>query len=244
MARDDAEALDELERQHKLGELVRRTRRAISMGRPDQAEATAAQAAELAPDTTTVEELLGDVAAAHGRQVEARGHYERALEIEPSNADAEEKYAAAVLKIGSSARLRERMEDAVDSPEEYSRFRRNPVVAAFYSAIPGLGQLYNHQYEKGLAMAAAAMLLLAWVLSKLLAYSGASLIADARNPRLDTDSARQVVEGYGPLIWTLIVLAIILYLAIWVYSIVDAYRVCTEQAAEADEFGIEAGERS
>ncbi len=244
MARDDAEALDELERQHKLGELVRRTRRAISMGRPDQAEATAAQAAELAPDTTTVEELLGDVAVAHGRHVEARGHYERALEIEPSNADAEEKYAQAVLSIGSSARLRERMEDAVDSPEEYSRFRRSPVVAAFYSAIPGLGQLYNHQYEKGLAMAAAAMLLLAWVLSKLLAYSGASLIADARNPRLDTQSARQVVEGYGPLIWTLIVLAIILYLAIWVYSIVDAYRVCTAQAAEADEFGIEAGKRS
>ncbi len=241
MPRHDADSIEELERELQLGDLVRRARRAIGLGRPDQAAKLAQEAVALAPGTTTVEELLGDVAMADGRFVEARDHYHRALEIEPSNADAEEKYAQAVLRIDSATRRVERMEEAVDSPDEYTAFRRNPVSAAFWSTIPGFGQLYNHEYEKGLAMLGAAMILLAWLLSKLLSYSGASLIAGARNPRLDTEGARQVIEGYGALTWALIVLAIIAYLAIWVYSIFDAYRVCSRQAREADDLGVELG---
>ncbi|MGC9317091.1 MAG: hypothetical protein ACP5KN_03540 [Armatimonadota bacterium] len=239
MPPDDADELEEMQRQHELGQLVTRTKRAISMGDLHEAEQFARQATELAPDTTTVEELLGDLAMAKRDYTAARDHYQRALQIEPINADAEEKLGEAVLHIEQGSRVRERMEKAVDHPDEYTGFRRNPIVAAFYSVIPGLGQLYNHEYEKGLAMAGAAMLLLAWVLSKLLAYSGANLIADATNPQLDTERARQVVEGFGPLTWTLIVLAIVAYLGIWVYSVVDAYRVCAEQAREADDLGVE-----
>ncbi|MEA3400093.1 MAG: hypothetical protein U9R79_02500 [Armatimonadota bacterium] len=240
MRPDDADELEEMQRQHELGRLVSRTKRAIDMGRLQQAQQFAHQAAELAPDTTTVEELLGDLAMAKREYTAARDHYQRALEIEPINADAEEKLGEAVLHIQEGSRLRQRMEEAVDHPEEYKGFRRNPVLAAFYSVIPGLGQLYNHEYEKGLAMAGVAMLLLAWILSKLLTYFGVNLIATrATNPQLEREAARQVVEGYGPLTWTLIVLAIAAYLAIWIYSIVDAYRVCTEQAREADELGVE-----
>ncbi len=76
--------LEEMERQHQLGELVRRTRRAISANRFTQAETLAAEANELAPDTTTVEELLGDVAMAQKRYEDARRHFERALAIGPS----------------------------------------------------------------------------------------------------------------------------------------------------------------
>ncbi len=238
MRQDDRQALDEMERQHQLGELVRRTRRAIAMNRPDQAEVLAAQAAEFAPDTTTVEELLGDVAMAQGRYVEARRHFERALEIEPINADAEAKLGEAVIKIRASTDVVERMEHAVENPDEYKPFRKNPLTAAFYSAIPGLGQLYCGEYYKGLAMAGSAMLLLAWVLSRLLAYQGASLIAGASNPRLNPAAAQQVVEGYGPFTWTLIVLAIIAYIAIWVYSIFDAWTTCQRMAKEQDTMGV------
>ncbi|MBD3291957.1 MAG: hypothetical protein GF393_03470 [Armatimonadia bacterium] len=236
---EDREALEEMERQHRLGELVKRTRRAIAMNRPAEAEKLAAEATELAPDTTTVEELLGDVAMARARYVEARKHYERALEIEPINADAEAKLGEAVIRIRSATDVRDRMEDAVENPDEYKGFRKTPITAAFYSIIPGLGQLYNGEYYKGLIIAAIEMLLLAWLLSKLLAYQGASLIAGAQNPRLDPEAARQVVEGYGAFTWTLIVLAIVAYLAIWVYSIFDAWKTCTRLAKEADEMGVE-----
>ncbi len=240
MRREDADALEEMEREHELSELVRRARRALSMGRPDQAARLAEEATAVAPDSTTVHELLGDVAMAQGNVSVAREHYERALEIEPANADAEEKLAEIVLRLGSSERLKQRMTEVVENPEEYRSFTKNPVVAAFYSVIPGLGQLYNQQYEKGLALAASAMLLLAWVLSKILAYHGAALIAGARNPNLDTKAAQQVIEGYGPLMWTLISLAIVAYLGIWIYSIWDAYHTCAEMQREADEFGVEA----
>ncbi|MFO8081987.1 MAG: tetratricopeptide repeat protein [Armatimonadota bacterium] len=236
---DDREALEEMERQHRLGELVRRTRRAIAMNRPDQAEALAAEAEELAPDTTTVEELLGDVAMARGRYEAAREHFERALEIEPVNADAEEKLGEAVIRIRQGTDVRERMEQAVDDPEEYTGFNKHPLTAAFYSVIPGLGQLYNGEYYKGLAIVGSATVLLAWVLSKLLTYQGASLIAGASNPRLDPEGARQVVEGYGAFTWTLIILAIVAYLVIWVYSIFDAWTTCKRMAQEADEMGVE-----
>ncbi|MGI5817482.1 MAG: tetratricopeptide repeat protein [Armatimonadota bacterium] len=236
---DDREALDEMERHHRLGELVRRTRRAIAMNQLAGAEQIAAEAAELAPDTTTVEELLGDVEMARGRFDAARKHFERALEIEPINADAEAKLGEAVIRIRDAADVRERMERVVEDPDEYQGFRKNPVTAAFYSVVPGLGQLYNGEYYKGLALTASALVLLAWVLERLLSYQGAALIAGARNPRLDPEAARQVIEGYGPLTWTLIILAIVAYLAIWVYSIFDAYVTCARMAREADEMGVE-----
>lgn len=240
MRRDDAGALEEMERGHQLSELVRRTRRALSMNRPDQAQKLAAEVVELAPDTTTAEELLGDVAMAQGRFVEARRHFERALEIEPINADAERKLGEAVLRIGGSVRLKERMEEAVENPEEYSRFRRTPLVAAAYSVVPGFGQLYNQQYEKGLAMTAVAMALLAWVLSELLGYSGTSLISEAPNPSLDTARARELLaQQYDTLWWVLIILAIAAYMVLWVYSVWDAYMTCKRMAREADELGIE-----
>lgn len=239
MRPEDAEALEEMERQHELGEIVRRVRRAISMGRIDEAEKYAVRVQQIAPETTTAEELLGDLAMERGEFEQAREHYQRALEIEPANADAEARLGEAVLRIREGVDARVRMQEAVENPEEYTPFSKSPIVAAVYSVVPGLGQLYNQQYEKGLALVTAAMLLLAWVLSEVLSYTGASMIAVARNPRLRSEAAQEIVEAYGPMMWTLVALAVAAYFAIWIYSIVDAYRTCARMAEEADAFGVE-----
>ena len=241
MADSDSGPVDEIEREIALGKLYTQARRALSQGRVQRAMELAGEASLAAPDATSTEELLGDVAMAQKRYSEARAHYKRALEIEPANIDAERKYGEAVLVLSRSERVRRRVEEVAEDPGKYTRFRKIPWVAAFYSVIPGLGQIYNRQYEKGMALVAAALILLALILSQLVSYSSASLIAESarRSGKLNTERAQQVVDAWGPLTWTLVGLAIAVYLGIWIYSILDAYRTCKREAQEADELGVD-----
>jgi len=241
MSGPDSRPADDVDREITLGKLYIQARRALGRGEVERAARLAGQVVELAPDATSTEELLGDVAMAEKRYGEARAHYRRALEIEPANVDAERKYGEAVLVLSRGERLRTRLEEVAEAPEWYQRSRKIPWVAAFYSIIPGLGQIYNRQYEKGLALIAGALILLSWVLSQVISYYSAGLIVEAGRPngKLDAERARQVVEAWGPLTWTLMVLAVIVYLGLWVYSILDAYRTCKEDIREEDDLGVD-----
>ncbi len=241
MAGSDLPPETDAEREAELGKLFLRARRALNQGKIPQAESIAEQIQQMVPDTTSAEELSGDVAMANKRYGEARDRFQRALEIEPANSDAERKYGEAVLVIAQGSRLRERVEEIAEDPEAYKSQKKLPWLAAFYSVIPGLGQVYNRQYEKGMALVAGALILLAWILSQLVSYSGASLIAESgrRSGKLDVDRAQQVVDAWGPLTWALVSLAIAVYLAITIYSILDAYRTCKQDIQEADELGVE-----
>lgn len=232
---------DEVDREIALGKLHVQARRALGQGQVDRAAELAEQTAALDPDATSTEELLGDVALAQKRYPEARDHYQRALQIEPANADAERKYGEAVLVLARGQRLRARVTEVAEDPTKLQRSHKIPWVAAFYSIIPGLGQIYNRQYEKGLALIAAALILLSWVLSQIISYYSAEMIVEAGRPhgKLDTERARQVVQAWGPLTWTLVVLAMVVYLGIWLYSILDAYRTCKEDIREEDELGVD-----
>ena len=156
MADSDSGPADEIEREIALGKLYTQARRALSQGRLQKAIELAGEITLIAPDATSTEELLGDVASAQKRYSEARAHYKRALVIEPANIDAERKYGEVVLELSRGDRVRRRVEEVAEDPAKYRRFRKIPWVAAFYSVIPGLGQIYNRQYEKGMALVAAA----------------------------------------------------------------------------------------
>lgn len=70
----------------------------------------------------------------------------------------------------------------------------NPFVAAVLSVLfPGLGQLYNRELEKGIAVMVASLLALA-----------------------------SVLVGIG----------LVLYPAVWIYALYDAYVVADRQASE------------
>lgn len=232
---------NDIDREVELGKLYTRARRALGGGKVEQAAVIVEQIVALAPDTTSSEELLGDVAMAEGRTVEARDHYLRAMEIEEANADAERKYGEAVLAVTQGESFRKRVEEVVDNPEGYQRFRKTPWLAATYSLIPGAGQIYNREYEKGLALVASGLILLSWILAQLVSYSSASLIVEAARPsgKLNIERAQRLVQAWGPWTWAAMVLAIIIYLGILVYSMLDAYRTCEQQADEADEVGVE-----
>ena len=81
--------------------------------------------------------------------------------------------------------------------------RRRQVVGLILSGIfPGLGQLYNREYLKGLLFAAAGAVL-SWLASRLIP---ADLLA--------------LAQPSGALMLLLAVL-----LALWVWAVIDAWRV-------------------
>jgi len=245
MARRASGWSEEQERQYQLGELYTKARRALRRGQLAEAEKFAQEAAALGPDTTSVEELLGDVAFAQEKHAEAKRHFERALEIEPINADAERKLGQVALILGEAEYLRRRVEDATEDPTERVRFTKQPLLAALLSFVfPGFGQLYNSQYEKGLGLFALCALLLMLLLDRLVmspfAHMARQAARDGRVPLGEQmERTRDALVDYGFVAWTLIALGIAVYLGLWIYTIIDAYRTCQQQAREADELGVE-----
>ena len=85
---------------------------------------------------------------------------------------------------------------------------RSPALAGLLSAIiPGLGQVYNRQWGKGVGFLAGALGLMV----------GLSKLAD--QAQLERAAADAPIGSFGPI---LIVLLLLLTLLIW--SIVDAAR--------------------
>lgn len=110
-----------------------------------------------APDSTSAHELMGDLLMAQGKRKAARDSYKRAVDLEPSNADAERKYAEAALALGSVERTRQLMESGDFDELRGATVKNSGAAAARSLFFPGLGQLYNGEYEKGIIAAAAGL---------------------------------------------------------------------------------------
>ena len=95
--------------------------------------------------------------------------------------------------------------DATDHSMTNPTGRRRAVIAFFLSGVfPGLGQFYNHQALKGGAFVVAGVAL-SWLIGRvvptdLMALASASMGTDA-------------------------ILLLCLLLAIWLWSVIDAWRV-------------------
>jgi len=203
---------NEREREDEIGRLYDVVRRGLAFGRLDEAEAAANRLLELAPDSTTAHELRGDVLLAQGEREAAMEAFKRALDIEEANVDAERKYAELALEFGDQQRLKADLTDT-----DLSRFRgaasKEPSVAATRSALfPGLGQLYNGEYEKGIIFAIAAFILLVPAVQAL-----AEIVLGGRG---EPGGSWKVWLGWP---------AIILYVLLYAFSIYDAWRTCQSQ---------------
>lgn len=204
MAEEHPELSDE-----EFEELYDRVRLALHVKRTEEALEIAQRLVAARPQSTTAHELLGDVRVALGQLDEAEQEYRLAAELEPANADAYRKLGEVVLQRKSAEfeqrmlemQLEERTMRGVGHPEAEGAAMRSGL-------FPGLGQLYNGEYEKGAALTAGAMITLG------LAVNGAFelLSPEASHGR---EVFYLVVGGVG-------------YLAIYVYSIWDAIRTARE----------------
>jgi tetratricopeptide (TPR) repeat protein len=195
----------------EFARLTEEVARALHFGHLEQAKAGVARLIELAPQSTSAYELQGDVLTALRQTEAARGAYHRALEIEPANADAERKYAELSLKAGQKSWAAEAI-----LAGEADKFRgathKTPGGAALRSVLfPGLGQLYNGDFELGVILAVLGLGLLMAVLALL------------GGPIIDAAIAWRVGHGTGAEagVWGWI--AAVAFTGVWVYSMYEAY---------------------
>ena len=196
-------AQDEFERR------VEEVARSLHFGKLEQAEQGVRRLLELAPNSTTAHELHGDVLAALRQTAAAREAYHRALEAEPANADAERKFAELALADGQKHWAAQAI-----MAGDLDRFRgaphKAPGRAALRSMIfPGLGQLYNGDFEIGVVLAVLGLGLGMAVLALFLAPLVFSSIGGTR------------VTEAGPGVWGW--LSLVGYGVVYVYSVYEAY---------------------
>jgi len=140
---------EEADRELALANLAKRR------GRFAEAEAACRKAIELNPADAITLELYGDILQAVGRVDDALYAYHSATEVKPLRASAERKFAELrLLQNRDLDVLREEL------------FRRNPLLSALLSlCIPGLGQIYNGNSERGFGLVVVSLIcmtLLGW----------------------------------------------------------------------------------
>ena len=199
--------------QEEFQRLSEEVARALHFGKLQQAEAGAQRLMELAPNSTTARELFGDVQWALRKTEVARQAYRRAMELEPANADAERKYAELSLQEGQN---RWAVEAILAGDEGHFRgaAHKSPGGAALRSVLfPGLGQLYNGDFDLGVILAGVGLGLFMGLLALFLAPLTGTVLGSFF-PRA------QIAGGPGFWGWA----SLVGYLGVYFYSIWEAYQ--------------------
>lgn len=191
--------LDADDEQAQLGRLYDTVRRELHRGRVPAAAEAAQQLLAKNPNSTSAHELMGDVLVAQGKRAQARDEYQRAMKLEPANADAERKYAEAMLMLGEAERARQLMVSG-DVGAIQGAAKGDAGAAALRSIFfAGLGQLYNGDYEKGLVTTLVGLPLFGIALWGIVGLIGAALPRGEPMTTGHTVLALLGILGYGAL---------------------------------------------
>ncbi len=220
--------------QVELEKLLSRVQLLLRTGDLTGAQETASELAEQYPDSTSAHEQLGDVYLAMGRSAQARRHYRRALQLEPANADAERKFAGALVDMSPDEQRRQAIRSLVSGSEDYEPSPRRPLNAVLAAGLfPGLGQLYNRQYEKGLALfggaAVLVMLLFYGFVMKPWGVVAHQSAGETLTWQQQMQQAQEVLVNMPAGHWVLLICGTVLFVAAHAYCIYDAYKTAHEQ---------------
>lgn len=206
--------------------LFNRVRMAIHLARLDEARELATKMLASRPMSTTAHEVMGDVLAASNRLPQAEAEFRRAAELEPANSDAQRKLGEVVLRRSAPEFQRHLLETDLAGSNR-AMHKPDPQAAALRSAVfPGLGQLYNGDYERGLGLAVGAMILLGVAINGFVSAFPGVLSGISHHA---TGGAQP--SGYG---WAELLLGGIAYAIVYCYSIWNAARSARDSAASAE----------
>ncbi len=203
----------------------------LMRARGKQAEALkiAQEALTLDEENADAHEMVGDLLMDLKRGAQAVASFKRARELNPSRVALEDKLARAALLRAQGLQTAAQAEAMLSGRGGASGPVHKPGYAALLSAIPGLGQIYNEQLAKGLAMLAGWIALLA-IISRAMKAS-----------MLEAVSSRVSGYGAGPDLWSAFtgvnVVWTVLLIGLHVYAIVDA-AVCASRTMTSDSSGL------
>jgi len=214
-----AEESGEADVRLKIRELLGRATLLRARGEHQQALLLAQEALILEAQSWEAHELVGDLLLALERPEEALQSYRQARELHQSRGVLEEKIGRAALAQAAKQRSAEISRALLEGKSSPPGPRRNPAYAAVYSLlVPGLGQVYNGEVLKGMAMMIAYLLLLALVASALQSERliSPSAMGSLYGPQLDPGALFSALFSGSSAIW-IIALALL-----WIYSMADA----------------------
>jgi tetratricopeptide (TPR) repeat protein len=133
----------------------------LMRGRLDEAEDACRKALAVAPKHVPVREMLADILHEAGKLDAALEEYREAMKILPDEPTLETKYAKVVIEIGERERQKAIVKDMIEHPQKYTYRQRKPGLALLLSIVPGMGQLYNHDLVKAIAIWVTAAVFLA-----------------------------------------------------------------------------------
>ncbi len=139
----------------KIRELMGRATLARVRGDRQQALQLAQEALTLHERNYEVHEFIGDILMGLNRGADALNSFKRARELNPSRVELEDKVGRAAIQRGAVMDSMAHMQAVLEgrAPQEP---KRSTAIAAISSLLlPGLGQLYNGEFGKGLGLIAA-----------------------------------------------------------------------------------------
>lgn len=177
-ARSTPSLADELEAERvhgKVGALVMGARRAQHKSQPDEARKLLKQAFSINANDAGALELLGDLFMEDGEQEKALKIFERGLQFHPKHAAFEQKIALCHVDLDEMRRDRDRRALILEQGGVEKWQLLNTSRAFTLSALlPGAGQAYAGQSERGLSFLGAAIFtFLCWSLPLYLGLKGA-----------------------------------------------------------------------
>ena len=140
-------------RSERAGVFVLAARRALQKGEREEAKAQLKQAFAANPGDEKAVDVLGDLYLAEGETEKALELFEKAFARFPGNASFEERAAVCRLDLAEMEADKTVVPLLVETGDKGKVFERSPQKAVSLSVfLPGAGQFYNEENEKGAAL--------------------------------------------------------------------------------------------
>ena len=217
-----APTLEEMKRDEQVAGLVMKARLELRRGKKDDARKDIAQALATNPVDIGALELMGDVFLEEGEQEKAILVFKKGHAHHPQHAAFEEKIAVAQLDIEEMkiAEVMRQMAVSGKVPDEMADVK--PGRAAMLSLlVPGAGQFYLEQNERGaMYLGAAVLTLCGWALPLQGAMRGAGEAVRSTGSIMSawSNAIASMSGGTRALFW----LSMTLYSALYILSAWDA----------------------